>query len=122
MLQHVRPNLKVSSAGLDAMEGELVDEKMEYLLNKHQIPCNHIARQLKSRMLRRSDIIIAMEQFQIGSILDENPEVRGKVILLGKWNENEEIEDPYMRSRKTYSKVYKKIKHNIDLWCEKVFT
>jgi len=121
ILQHARPELKVSSAGLDALVGELVDEEIENILNKHEIPVRHFARQLDTGMVRRADLIIVMEKFQEDAILEEHPEARGKVVLLGKWNEDEEIEDPYMRSQHTYSKAYKKIKHNIDIWCEKVF-
>ncbi len=121
MLQHNKPGLKVMSAGIDAMEGEGVDDEMQYRLDKDNITNYHSAQQLDTKMVRRADLIIAMEGFQIETILEEHPEARGKVMLLGKWNENEEIEDPFMRSRRTYYKTYKRIEHNIGLWCEKVF-
>lgn len=122
VLQDLQPNLKVSSAGIDAMVGERIDDEMQYRLSKRNIVAHHCARQLETRMVRRADLIIAMEKFQIETILEEHPEARGKVMLLGKWDHDNEIEDPFMRSRRTYRRVYKEIEQNVDLWCDKVFS
>jgi len=113
--------VRVSSAGL----GALVDHGAEP--NAVQVAAGlgldlgpHKARQLDDAMLRESDLVLVMERWQQQEIERKYPFARGRVHLLGKWNELE-IEDPYKKPLPFFEKTCDDIEECIGLWCEKLW-
>jgi protein-tyrosine phosphatase len=49
-------------------------------------------------MCREYDLILTMEKRHIHALCDIAPEMRGKVMLFGHWDNEREIPDPYRKS------------------------
>ena len=107
----------ISSAGLAAVVGKPMDKTAHQVLEQHGYQWQqHIAQQLEHHHIANNDIILAMEQQHIDSILAIAPEARGKVFLLGKWIENQEVPDPYKHSVTMHEHVFTLIDSATDRW------
>ena len=121
LLQQQLGNINVSSAGLAAMAGAGIDAQMLHCLAATGIEgVQHVARQLTRELVQQADLVLAMERDHVKIVLQLAPEAAGKTMLLGKWNNNEEIEDPYRCSDEFFQLVYAKIQRNVDLWAGKL--
>lgn len=123
ILKHrVQSNLvEVSSAGLAAVVGSPADPTVHEILLEQGISCeSHRARQLTSAMLHEADLILVMEEKHKKQIQCTNPNVCGKVHLLGKWD-NVEVPDPYRKSKEAFKDVYELIIRGIDQWQTKLW-
>ena len=121
MLKHKlagnKPNITVHSAGLGALVDKPIDESDAALLSEHDInPDGHSARQLTREMLTQADLILTMEQRHIRDINKMAPQVGGKTFLLGKWSQNQEVPDPYRKSREAFEHVYELMDTFTDDW------
>lgn len=76
----------------------------------------HRGRQVTSELLRGSDLILTMEKQQSASIARSYPEVSGKVFLLGKWQTEAEIPDPYRQPRHAFVHAYRLIDASVGSW------
>ncbi len=54
------------------------------------------------RMCRQYDLILVMEKRHIASLCEIAPEMRGKVVLFGHWDNEREIPDPFRKSREAF--------------------
>lgn len=112
-----KSNITVHSAGLGALVDKPVDDSAAQLLEENHIDANgHSARQLTRDMLTRADLILTMEQRHIRDISKMAPQVGGKTFLLGKWSGNQEVPDPYRKSREAFEHVYKLMDQFTDDW------
>ena len=80
----------------------------------------HSARQLDEQMVQAADLILVMEDFQQQRLMKEYPASSGKVMLLGKWLNNLEINDPYRKSLEAFSLVFEQIESACKLWSDKL--
>lgn len=80
----------------------------------------HKARQLRSAMVSEADLILVMEQRHIDGVLRIAPEARGKVLLLGKWQDNREIDDPYKRGKPAFVHAYALIDEAVNAWATRL--
>lgn len=80
----------------------------------------HSARQLDEQMLQQADLVLVMETFQQQRLMAEYPSTSGKVMLLGKWLNNLEINDPYGKSTEAFSLVFKQLESACETWSEKL--
>ena len=76
----------------------------------------YVARQLNRSMLGQAELILVMEQNQIEAITKMAPEARGKIMLLGRWNNNAEIPDPYKKSTDAFAYAIKLIEQGVASW------
>jgi protein-tyrosine phosphatase len=107
----------VSSAGLGALVGRPVETTAAEILREQGIDCSgHQARQLTVEMLRQSDLILTMEKPHVAAIGRIAPEVSGRVFLLGKWQSDISIPDPYGRQRPAYDHAYGLIDQAVSSW------
>ena len=107
----------VSSAGLSAVVGEPMDPTAIELLKEHGVDgTRHRGRQLTGDLLRKSDLILTMEKYQSASIVRGTPEVSGKVFLLGKWQSDTDIPDPYRQPRSAFVHAYRLIDKSVAGW------
>ena len=107
----------VESAGISALVGQPADEKSIRLACSHGVDIrSHRAQQLTREMLAAADLILVMENRHTETITQMAPEVRGKIKLLGYWQENQEISDPYNRSIETFEKTIELIHQGVSRW------
>ena len=113
--------IDVSSAGLGALVDKPMDATALEVLREHggDLP-DHKGRQLTREMLQQADVILTMEQRHVDSIARMAPEVRGKTFLVGKWQNNQEIPDPYRQQKVAFEHVYQLMTHGVDSWSQKL--
>ena len=88
LLQRYHPELKVESAGLGALVG------------------------------KGADPTAIMEKRHIERLCEMAPEMRGKVMLFGHWDNECEIPDPYRKSRETFAAVYTLLERSARQWAQ----
>lgn len=107
----------IHSAGLGALVGKDIEPTALEVLQEHGInPGQHIARQLSSDMLAEADLVLTMEKGHINMISCIAPQARGKSFLLGKWNNNIEIPDPYRKPKAAFEEAYSLIEQSLNEW------
>lgn len=117
LLKKALPNKSISSAGLGALVGKAADTMACSVAEIHGTSLEgHIARQVNARMCRESDLILVMEKEHIEAICKISPEVRGKVMLFGHWNQQTEIPDPYKKSQEAFEFVYNLLDDSTKKW------
>lgn len=110
-------NKIIHSAGLGALSGKDIEPTAREVLLGHGIdPAQHIARQLTPSMLAEADLILAMEKGHINQISSIAPQARGKSFLLGKWQNDVEIPDPYRKPKAAFEEAYTLIEQSLNEW------
>jgi protein-tyrosine phosphatase len=111
---------RVSSAGLGALVGHEADEYAIEVMREHGVDGTaHRARQLDDDIVKQNDLILVMEHWQKKEIESLFPYARGRVHLLGKWDDKE-ISDPYKKPKKAFIDAFEKINNACDKWCKKL--
>ncbi|CDK72476.1 colanic acid production protein-tyrosine-phosphatase [Escherichia coli] len=119
LLQRYHPELKVESAGLGALVGKGADPTAISVAAEHQLSLEgHCARQISRRLCRNYDLILTMEKRHIERLCEMAPEMRGKVMLFGHWDNECEIPDPYRKSRETFAAVYALLERSARQWAQ----
>lgn len=112
-----RDDVQIASAGLKALVDDPIDPTAQQLLLERGLDgASHRARQVDPQMLVESDLILAMEHKHLASINRDVPQVSGKAFLLGKWNGDREIHDPYRQRRPAFEHVYGQIEDCVASW------
>lgn len=121
LLQSLLPNKSISSAGISAMVDWPANEQACKIASQHNLSlADHKARQLTSKLCHQNDLILVMEQSHLNGVYQISPESRGKSMLLGRWLNDTEIEDPYKRSDEMYEHVYQLIEKACNAWKDKL--
>lgn len=122
LLKHQQPQLNVFSSGLGALVGKPADPKSVALMTDKGIDLNkHIAQQINSVLVSASDLILVMEQGHVDAIQSQYPESRGKVHLIGKWSDNQEIPDPYRKENAAFVSAASLIESGLEAWQKKLW-
>jgi protein-tyrosine phosphatase len=115
--QLMHRNIRVGSAGLGARAGHHMDKKAMQLLKDHGIDAEkHRARQVNAKMLYEADLILAMERKHMAAAARLAPESSGKLFLLDKWNEANDVPDPYRQPLQVFEHVYTLIERGVESW------
>lgn len=110
-------SIRVSSAGLTALEGKGADATAVALAQQQNIDMSaHKGRQLNSSLVAENSVILVMEQRHLSDLCNRYPQARGKTFLLGKWLDDKEIPDPYRQSREAFEHVYELIERACGAW------
>jgi protein-tyrosine phosphatase len=110
-------NIQVESAGLAALVGAPVDPVAQSVLVDNGLSAaDHVARQLSREMLSAAGMVVAMDKRHISAILALAPETRGKTFLLGRWQGELAIPDPYGRDRGEFENAFELIRTAVDSW------
>lgn len=121
-LQYLRPELNVFSSGLGALVGKPADPKSIALMDVKEIDLTkHIAQQITNELVLRADLILVMEQAHVDGIQNQFPESRGKVHLIGKWNKNQEVPDPYRKDVEAFESASAMIESGLEDWQKKLW-
>ncbi|MFV8844158.1 protein tyrosine phosphatase [Serratia fonticola] len=117
MLKDTFPSKTINSAGLGAMVGKPADSVASDIANQHGLSLEgHQGQQLTAAMCRAHDLILVMEKGHIDSVCRLAPEVRGKTMLFGHWVGQQEIADPYRKSREAFELVYSQLEQSAHKW------
>ena len=112
-------DIQVSSAGLAALPQHPLEATASRVLEDHGHTSQpHQARQLTSAVVSDADLVLVMEQWQIEEVLKLAPVARGKVFLLGKWQCNREIKDPYRQGKPAFIQAYVLIEQATGAWAQ----
>ncbi len=114
-------SVRVESAGIAA----LVDKGAEKTAAKMALETGvdmapHKARQLTEKMIHEYDLVLVMEQGHIKAVEALAPTSRGKVHLLGRWNKNIEIPDPYRKGDAAFEHALSLIQQSVDHWVKRL--
>jgi len=111
----------VESAGLGALAGNGMDATALSVLAEHGVDgSRHVARQLNGDMLRSAELIVVMEKSHVAAITKVAPQASGKTFLLGKWQQDASIPDPYRQHRIAFEHVYDLIDDAVSSWVERL--
>ncbi len=121
LLQDYKPDLNVYSSGIGALVGKPADPMSIQLMDKKGINLHdHCAQQINTVLVSTSDLILTMEQRHIDAIQEKFPEARGKVHLIGKWNNNQEVPDPYKQGPEAFEEALSLIESGLESWKNKL--
>ena len=62
-----------------------------------------------------------MEKKHVDIIHSRFPESRGKVHLIGKWLNNQEVPDPYKQDKNAFASALKLIESGLEAWQNKLW-
>ncbi|RLL50642.1 low molecular weight phosphotyrosine protein phosphatase [Mariprofundus sp. EBB-1] len=114
-------HVHINSAGIAALVGQAVYPEIQGIMDRDGIATGqHQARQLTAQMVRQADLILVMQSSQQSYIHNMESTARGKVHLLGKWQEIE-IPDPYQKSEEYVEYVYKLINTSVKDWSSRLW-
>lgn len=114
-------DIAVASAGLSALVGHSIDSTALAILRRHgHHPHPHRARQLSAELVHEANLVLVMEQSQIQSVIRLAPEARGKTFLLGRWQTDQEIPDPYRRGPEAFERAYALIESAVAPWADRL--
>ena len=109
--------VSIDSAGIGALVDHPADDAVVALMQQKNIDMSgHRAKQVNAALIADYELILVMEQGHIQALVQMQPQARGRVHLLGKWNEQEEISDPYQKSQAHFVAALSAIERNIILW------
>ncbi|QAX86009.1 phosphotyrosine protein phosphatase [Pseudomonas sp. DTU12.3] len=113
--------ITVSSAGLSARVGEGVEPSAREVLENHGHSAEAFkARQLTSDIVNESDLILVMEKQHVNQVLKIASHARGKVFLLGKWQSEREIQDPYRQGQAAFIHAHALIEDAVSSWAQRL--
>ncbi|MDC9819010.1 protein tyrosine phosphatase [Pectobacterium polonicum] len=119
LLKQALPAKKIASAGLGALVGKPADGMATEVASDHHLSLEgHEAQQLTSTLCRQYDLILVMEKGHIDGVSRVAPEVRGKTMLFGHWLNQQEIADPYRKSREAFEFVYSQLEQSAQKWVQ----
>ncbi|MQX54389.1 arsenate reductase/protein-tyrosine-phosphatase family protein [Alcanivorax sediminis] len=121
MLQVLKPEKTISSAGLIGLVGQGMEPTARAVAEDNGLVCGeHTARKLSSEICRDSDLILVMESRQKERLAQSYPEASGKTFLLSHWNGKHDIPDPYKRGRDAFERIYPMMQAATQAWSEKL--
>ena len=98
-----------------------MDQLALALLSEHGVDGSaHVARQLDDDMLQRADLILVMEKRHAAAITRTAPQASGKTFVLGKWQGDLAIPDPYRQRRAAFEHVYRLIDDSVSSWIQRL--
>ncbi len=110
-------DVQVASAGLDAMVGHPMEATAADVMRGHGVDgASHRARQLTRAMVNDSDLVLVMEKFHASAIARMVTDASDKVFLLGKWQDDTRIPDPYGERREAFDHAYQLIERGVAGW------
>ncbi|MGE8187991.1 low molecular weight protein-tyrosine-phosphatase [Pseudomonas sp. NPDC086278] len=114
-------SIAVTSAGLRARVGEAMEPAAREVLEAH----GHCAQAFKARQLtpdivNESDLILVMEKEHVQHVLKIASHARGKVFLLGKWQREREIHDPYRQGKAAFVHAHALIEDAVCSWAQRL--
>ena len=112
---------KVSSAGIQALVNQPADVLAQEIAQTHGLDLSpHLGRQVEKSVLEEHELVLVMEDHHRDYIRSRFPQVSGKVFLLGKWEEEMQVPDPYKKSSDFFKEVYSQIDRSVTHWVNRM--
>jgi len=112
-----RDGVTIESAGLAALVGNPIDPIAESVLVEHGISAaGHVARQLTPDMINAADIVLVMDRRHMSAVHAQVPHARGKTFLLGRWQNDAAVPDPYGKARPAFEQAFTMIDAAVNSW------
>ncbi len=119
-LQSLKPDIQISSAGLEALVGHPADSVAQQVVQPMGVDLSaHRGRQLNRQLLKQAELILVMEDWQKEVVIQHRSDCRGKVYKLGHWISTE-VPDPYRKSEEMFHQVLNIINRSVDAWSKKL--
>ncbi|MGN2246607.1 low molecular weight protein-tyrosine-phosphatase [Frateuria sp. GZRR35] len=107
----------VASAGLAALAGNPIDPTAGALLAERGIDASgHRARQLDEAAILAADLVLVMQRTHLTSLARYSSHAVGRTFLLGKWQGDRDIPDPYRKELDAFEYAYRLIEEGVDAW------
>lgn len=111
---------QISSAGISALVGRDAADMAKMIAAENGVEIvSHCATQLTTELCQNNELILVMEKCHIDKVCQIAPEARGKIMLFGHWID-QEVPDPYKRSKETFEYVYRIIDAAAVAWSKKI--
>lgn len=111
----------VESAGTMGVVGEAADPlTFEVALERGVDLSDHRARQATPLLLEKADLILTLDRSHEAWIARRLPHLRGRVHLLGRWQNNRDVEDPYGLPRAKSVEAFELIDELLDDWLPRI--
>ena len=121
ILQQQLPLKTISSAGIQALVGHDIDKNAASTLEANGYGYKkHLAKKLDRQSINQADLVLVMEKEHQHLIIKQYPEASGKIFLLGKWQGDIDIHDPYHKSNEVFNYVFKKIEKYCMDWVSRL--
>ena len=123
LLRHAlaQPSIRVSSAGLAARAGHPIDRlALATLERRGHHGISHSARQVTPEMVNAADLVLVMERGHLQGVLRRVPLARGKTFLMGRWDGNYDIPDPYRKEMPAFEHAYALIEKSVAAWSQRI--
>lgn len=115
------PHLTVTSAGIGALVGQPADPKALAVGQANGLDLSaHRGRQLDADIIRANDVMLVMEPHHEQWITRNYPMARGRVFLLGRWQDNSPVPDPYRQSAEHFERVFAQIRGLCADWVQRL--
>jgi protein-tyrosine phosphatase len=123
ILQKLMPIKEVNSAGIATLLAHNIEPNAAKLLAANNYNSeSHCAKQVTSQMINDADLVLVMERKHQRLLMQSYPSASGKIMLLGKWSDNQEIHDPYRKSLTVFEYTFTQIEKNCQAWTQKLLT
>jgi protein-tyrosine phosphatase len=114
-------SITVASAGLAARVGEAMEPAARQILEDRGHNAEAFkARQITQDIVNESDLILVMEKEHVTQVLKIASHARGKVFLLGKWQSEREIQDPYRQGNAAFIHAHALIEDAVGSWAQRL--
>lgn len=110
-------NKAVLSAGIGALIGHPADPMAIEVSSSRGLDISgHRAQQATLGLLSAMDLILTMDQTHSNWILQQYPQLRGRVHKFLKWDGDKDVEDPYRQPLSAFEKAYADIESGAKRW------
>ncbi len=114
------PNVKVQSAGLDALLGRPAEPLACELMKERGISIDeHRAQQVNLDMCQRSDLILVMDREQRQTLQERYLFAAGKVFRLCEFSD-QDVPDPYRAGRDIFQQSLSLIDEGVQQWVKRI--
>lgn len=113
--------VKVTSAGVSAMVNWPADSlAIEVMRDRGYDISGHRAQQVTLPMLRETELILTLDQSHSDWLNRQFPQFRGRVHKILKWHKNQDVEDPYGKSKRSFEKSFDDISLGLEDWAKRL--
>lgn len=120
LVSHQYPQKNIDSAGISALVGYPADPTAIEVMAASNIDItSHIAKQISTDLIGKSDLILTMSKSQTKWIEERWSHCRGKTFRIGHWI-GKDIADPYRHDKQTFENTRKDIIDSLEQWADKI--
>jgi len=122
-LSTLLPEMRVSSAGLHALVGLGMDPDSKTVAEMFMpLSGDHVARQFGTDIGRDADLLLVMETHHRQEIASRWPQFLGKTFLLGHFENDKQIADPYRRGKMLHLHMAEQVLESARHWAKNIET